>query len=184
MSDLLAQLRLHTRALHDRLDGTALSGRVTDQTLSADDYRALVRWQITAHAVAEHGLADYRWPGDYAYVSRQGALRAEATAMGVEVPEVEPLPPPMTLSTAVGRAYVLEGSSLGGNMILGHLKANPAITAFAPFSFYDFQRRVGLQQWRAFTAFAKTREWSETEVAEAVQAAKEVFAGFESLKVG
>ena len=174
--DLLADLRASTRPQHDALEALGPSRRLTDGTLDADGYESVIAWQRDAHAVAEGGLQGYPWPGAYAYRSRGDALAREGVAPARR--RVRPLRAPESLAAAVGRAYVFEGSALGGNVILGHLRANPRLAAYAPFPFYAFQREVGLGQWRAFVAFATGRAWSSDEVAVAATAAREAFAAF------
>lgn len=178
MPDLLTALRQATRPLHDRLDSAPASARITDGTLSPGDYRALIGWQRRAHGVAEGGLAAYPWPDAYAYRERSTVLDAEARQLGLGSIRLKELRAPATLAAAVGRAYVLEGSSLGGNMILGHLRRNAAVAGLSELAFYTFQREVGAGQWRRFLAFAKTREWSEAEVAIACEEAVLVFGVF------
>ena len=178
MPDLLHALRAGTRALHDQLDGAALSGRITDGTLSATDYVSLVTWQYAAHAAAEEGLEGFPWPGAYRYRGRRAVLSSEAEALGLQLPRVRTLAPPRSLTEATGRAYVLEGSSLGGNMLLGHLRSNERLASLGDFGFYAFQRDVGLRQWRAFVTFAKAQAWTAQEVDAAVADAREVFGVF------
>lgn len=181
MADLLEQLRTGTRPLHDRLDGAALSARVMDGTLSAEDYRRLIDWQLHAHLVAEHGLLGFAWPGDYRYVSRLPALLAEMTHLGLSMPNVEPLAVPRSMAEATGRAYVWSVLRSVGDMILGHLRGNVALRDCGPFPFYDFQRREGLAQWRKFVAFAKTLDMDAGAQETCVAAAKEVFGVFASV---
>ena len=145
-------------------------------TLAPAAYRRFIAWQYLAHARSEPGLAEFPWrdhAADYAYAARLPQLNQEVAA--ADRPVAEPLPPPATLAVATGRAYVLEGSSLGGNVIFGHLERNPRLAAFAPFAHYAFQRAHGVGQWRRFAAFAKTHVWSAAEAEEAVVAAREVF---------
>ena len=175
-ADLLAHLRAHTRDAHDRLEALGLARGLTTGELDASGYARVLRWQRRAHVAVEGGLADFDWPGDYHYVPRANTLASEAIAPPAE--PVRALSRPASLAAATGRAYVLEGSSLGGNAILGHLRDNPAVAAYAPFPFYAFQREVGLVQWRRFVAFAKTRAWSVVEAEEAATAAREVFGVF------
>lgn len=181
---MLEELRAATRPLHDRLDGAPLSGRVTDGTLTVDDYRALIGWQHAAHAEAEGGLEDFDWPEGYAYRSRGGVLHAEALTLGLATIRPEELKAPASLAAAAGRAYVLEGSSLGGNMVLGHLQRNERLAGLSSLDFYSFQREVGAGQWRRFLAFAKTWGWSQEEVQEAVTEAKTVFGVFAGVQRG
>ncbi len=179
MAELLERLRSATRPLHDQLDGAALSGRITDGTLDLPAYRRLVDWQLHAHLTAEPGLHDFAWPASYTYRARTLVLTEEAVLLGLELPVVhEALRPPASLAVAVGRAYVLEGSSLGGNMILGHLQRNPQLRGVQHFGFYEFQRANGVVQWRHFLAFAKTLTFAEAEAAACVTAAREVFEVF------
>ena len=178
MVDLLQALRTGTRALHEELDGAALSARITDGTLTAEDYRRLLTWQYHAHAVAENGLEGFDWPRDYRYRRRGPALLAEGTALGLTLPRVRALRAPRSLAEATGRAYVLEGASLGGNVILGHLRRNERLAGLSDFEFYAFQRDVGLGQWRAFAAFAKTQDWTPEEMEEATGGAVQVFGVF------
>ena len=175
---MLPHLRVATRPLHARLDAAPLSSRVTDGTLTPDDYRALISWQRHAHAIAEAGLADFPWPADYRYRARTPALTSEAAALGLPTARVRALRPPASLAAATGRAYVLEGASLGGNMILGHLRRNGLLAGLSDFGFYTFQRDVGLGQWRSFAAFAKTRDWSPEAEATAGEEAARVFGVF------
>lgn len=178
MPAFLAYLRAATQPHHARLDAAPLSARVTDGTLDPDDYRALVAWQHRAHAVAEAGLGDFPWPTEYRYAPRLPVLAAEAATLALPTPRVAALPPAVSLAAAAGRAYVLEGSSLGGNMILGHLRGNARLTGLSDFAFYGFQRGLGLRQWRSFTAFAKTRNWTPAEAKEASAEAAVVFGVF------
>lgn len=174
--DLLADLRASTRPQHDALEALGPSRRLTDGTLDADGYEGVIAWQRHAHALAEGGLRQYPWPGPYAYRPRGDALARESVPPALR--RIRPLRAPDSLAAAVGRAYVFEGSALGGNVILGHLRANPRLAGYAPFPFYAFQREVGLSQWRAFVAFASGRAWSSDEATVAKAAAQEAFAAF------
>lgn len=186
-SPLLTALRARTRPTHERLDASPFTARLTAGTLDADGYRALIRWQRRAHAEVELGLADFPWPAEYAYASRAAALADERVADNRDPTDADAeeeetdtaLQPPTDLATATGRAYVLEGSSLGGNLILGHLRANSSLAAFAPFPLYAHQRTDGMPQWRAFVTFAASRSWTADETAIACEAAAEAFAAFE-----
>lgn len=172
--DLLALLRDATRERHDALEGIGPAAAIVDGSVGPGGYEAVIAWQRSAHAVAEVGLAGFDWPGDaYAYRARGGALGAEA--IQAEVVSLPAIAPPDSTAAAVGRAYVLDGSALGGNLILGHLRRNPRLAAYAPFPFYAFQREIGLAQWRAFAAFAKTVDWPEDQRATAVCEARRVF---------
>ena len=177
---LLAALRRGTAAAHARLDESPLAAQIADRSLDAEGYRRLIDWQLGAHLTAEPGLAALAWPADYTYVARAHVLVAEAAALRLSTPRVSPLEPPGTLAVAVGRAYVLEGASLGGNVIVGRLERTPALVGLAPFAFYRYQRDHGLGQWRRFVSFTQARRWGSEEIEIAVAEAERVFGVFGS----
>ena len=174
-SPLLRHLRTGTRAAHDALEAGGPGRRLTGGRLTPRAYEAVVAWQRVAHAAAEVGLERFDWPATYGYRSRRPSLAAEAVHEPGAPPPPPPLTPPPTLAAAVGRAYALEGSALGGNVILGHLQRNRRLAPYAPFPFYRFQRDIGLAQWRAFGQFVSERDWSPREREEAVAEAGQTF---------
>jgi heme oxygenase (biliverdin-IX-beta and delta-forming) len=107
-SDLLAALRRATRARHERLDA-AIAGAFT-----RDRYVAFLRASLSAIDAIEPALE--RWRPAGAAPSRE-RLRADLTALGA------PVPPPAAAEVfadadaALGAAYVLEGSALGGQVL-------------------------------------------------------------------
>ena len=175
---LLNHLRAGTCAAHDALEQSGPGPRLTGDDLTASEYERVIAWQRAAHDAAEGGLEGFDWPEAYGYRSRRSSLAAEAVDEASGPPPPPPLAAPSSLAAAVGRAYVFEGSALGGNAILGHLQRNPRLTAYAPFPFYRFQRDTGLAQWQAFGRFVASRSWSSAEGETAVAEARRVFAAF------
>ncbi len=174
---LLQALRTDTKAAHDALESLETSRAILDGTLTAQDYRSVIQWQRRAFGTLEPLLHGTRWGDGYNYVSRLPALGEERVDNLESVPE-RPLSGAFTesgLPEAVGVTYVIEGSSLGGSLILKRLLSSPQLGRFAPFPFYTFQRDTGLDQWRRFVAFAKTRVWSQAEVERTTRAAGHAF---------
>ena len=176
-SPLLGILRERTRPLHDQLDSAPLSRRLFEPGLTRPEYQRLVSGQAVAHAATEVGLAAFAWPGPYRYHSRAEVLAEVVGPSSSSGHGVAPLSPPEDLAAAVGRAYVLEGASLGGARILKRLRATPALSGES-FPFYTHQRDYGLRQWRSFVAFVGERDWDEAGEEQAVAAARRVFTIF------
>ena len=169
LEPLLTYLRSQTAELHALLDARPLAQAVLDECLDVAGYTELIRWQYTAHLRAETGLADFAWPTEYRYHARLPVLQREQVALPTGVDDG--LAAPQSVAEATGRAYVLCGSALGGNRILSHLMRTPGLADFAPFPFYSHLREAGIAEWKAFTAFAKTRHWTPAEQHQAGEAA-------------
>ena len=161
---VLNRMRSATRQLHDRLESKTLGGKIMDGSLTAGDYHRLVQWQERVHRLLEPRLADFAL-GDYRYRPR----------FAYDTPPESPA----TLPEALGLAYVLEGSSLGGSMIYKKLCANPALQSEAPFPFYRGQAETGVGQWRSLARELAKLDLSEEEVERAAESARRAFLRFE-----
>ena len=110
------RLREETRAEHERLDAAITALDLTTR----QGYRAFIAVNASvlpgleaaiAGAGIERALPD--WPAR----ARADALMADASGMGVEAPAAVPVEPPASPAAAMGAAYVLEGSRLGGVLL-------------------------------------------------------------------
>ena len=164
-SPLLQALRNGTQAAHRQLEDVTLGHKIMDGSLTPAEYRRILAWQRAVHEVIEPGVVGFTL-GDYRYRPRF-------------VSDARNAPPVLdVLPTAIGRAYVLEGASLGGSTIYRKLQANPALAGEAPFAFYRDQADWGLQQWRSFIAALNASSFTEAEIQAAVKSARDTFATF------
>ena len=161
-SPLLTALRSGTQAAHEALEQVTLGGKIMDRSLSPTEYHRILAWQRGVHEALEPRLLGFTL-GDYRYRPRS-------------VPDGPGTP--TELATAVGVAYVLEGSSLGGSIIYKKLQANPALAGEAPFTFYRDQADWGLSQWRSYVKAIKDHAFTEEEIQTAVKSAQDTFATF------
>ncbi len=128
---LSARLRLQTRAAHDRIEANPHFARLMAPDLTRPEYHALVARLFGHHAAAEAGLAGAAalLPdrlGLAGRLRRTALLGADLVALGSTPVQVAALPrcPGLALrrpEEAWGVLYVLEGSSLGGQVIARHL---------------------------------------------------------------
>lgn len=105
-------LRAATAAAHDRVDA-----RFGDYNLGdRDDYARF----LIDHARAVAGAEAYldRASPTLAWQPRLPMLRADLAALGLAMPPPTPLDLPTDAATADGVVYVLEGSRLGGQMLM------------------------------------------------------------------
>jgi heme oxygenase (biliverdin-IX-beta and delta-forming) len=173
--DLLAALRSATRAAHARLDARIDLPRVsTDATA----YAALLCGFRSVHAPTERALARCARTAavvpDWPERRRTGWLDADLAALGVRPPHDAAVPRIATAGEALGTLYVLEGSTLGGAVIVRGLDA-----AFPRRFLASYGARRG-RMWRTFCGYLAGADVQDAERDAAVVAAAGTFAAFEA----
>lgn len=124
-------------------------------------YRTLLAdlWGIYAPLEAE--LAAVRWSDygiDFNQRTKAQWLRADLIALGLSsrevaaLPHATQLPPIRNAADGFGVLYVLEGATLGGQIILREIKPNLGLTENAGARFFSsYGADVG-ERWRGFIA--------------------------------
>ncbi|MGY1605393.1 biliverdin-producing heme oxygenase [Geodermatophilus sp. SYSU D00815] len=159
-ADVLRTLRTATAHEHEQVESALdLMSPALDRARLAD---VLARLHAFWRA-AEAGLDDWaqRSPADAAALEwprrrRSDLFAADLAALGAQAAaELPELPPVDGTDDALGRMYVLEGSTLGGTFIDRHLAALPGlgvrIGAFSPYG-----ADTGAM-WHAFRRFTRER---------------------------
>lgn len=156
--------------------------RILDADATLTDYRRYLAAMLGYHAPLEDRLGAHAGllAVGFAAAERRKSpmLAADLGVLGEDpstVPRCAALPSTASLASALGVAYVLEGSTLGGRYILAKLP--PALTVLrgrATAFLAGYGPDTGAR-WRAFAAVI-TRVVSTTEAeAEAVLAARATF---------
>jgi len=162
-------LRAATGEAHDRLDALYSAfdlGRPADYaTFLLSHAPAFLAVEAALDAAGAETVID-GWAGR----RRSGALKADLTALDLRVPAPATFPALDGEAAILGAAYVLEGSRLGGAMLVrtvGHGLPTAFLTPGNP------------SDWRAFISRLDERLSSEESLADAASAALSVFTLFE-----
>lgn len=176
--------------LHLLRTGTAAEHRAVEATLDlldpALDRARLAQVLALLHGfwvAAEGGLDEWaaRLPADAAALdwSRRRRARLFATdlaTLGIPVPVDAPrLPPVAGTDEALGRMYVLEGSTLGGTFIDRHLAGLPAFSGVRLRAFSPYGERTGAM-WAAYRRAAREHMAADGDVDRVIEAARATFA--------
>jgi heme oxygenase len=160
-ADVLRLLRTGTAAEHeslerslDLLDPELDRGRLTDVLTRMHGF-----WWA-----AEDGLDDWaaRFPADadavtWAARRRAGLFAADLDSLGAAPAADAPaLPPVSGTDAALGRLYVLEGSTLGGTFIDRHLAGLPGLGGVRLRAFSPYGAQTGAM-WHAFRRTTRDR---------------------------
>ena len=170
---LLLALRAGTRDAHDRLeDGLDVLQRCTSRA----SYAALLAGLRSVHAPLEHALdrcpATARVLPDWPQRRKTGWLDADLDALGARPVPDAAVPDVTTVEDVIGAAYVVEGATLGGAVVLRSL--DPAWPARF-FASYGAARGA---MWRGFRRQVCSLRGVDEQAAAA--AASRTFAAFES----
>jgi heme oxygenase len=173
---ILARLKSRTARLHDEIEGAV---DVFRPGFGAEDYRALLARFLGFYEPLEDRLAHVADPDFRTFFEprrKAGLLREDLRALGLDpsaiehLPRCHDLPSCRGLADALGIAYVVEGATLGGKLVAGHVERT--IGAGASF-FRPYGERLGAM-WEEFRAMAERRE-AEVDPEEVVASACATF---------
>jgi heme oxygenase len=161
MADVLHLLRTATAAEHEAVERTL---DLLDPDLDRPRLTAVLTRMHAFWRAAETGLDGWaaRCPTDAEAVSwaarrRAGLFAADLRTLGAPPTGGEPeLAPIGDTDAALGRLYVLEGSTLGGTFIDRHLVGLPGLSGVRLRAFSPYGTRTGAM-WHAFRRVARDR---------------------------
>jgi heme oxygenase len=173
---ILQKLKESTKHQHDDVEGAV---DVMSKLFSLDDYRRMIAKFRSFYSAYEPALPyeALKMAGfDYDGRRKLPLLDRDAKALAIQdVEEFTELPDVSSLPRAFGSIYVIEGSTLGGQVISRHLRQHLGLTPENGGAFFaSYGSKVGAM-WKQFgdaiTAFSGQGANDE----EIVGAAKETF---------
>lgn len=171
MMKMLNRLREETAELHKELEKDNLANKIMDQSISLNEYRALLFQNFVAYKCAEAEI--FKFLPEYSSDKTQ-RLKQDLQGIGVENFDC-----PMEFSCsseaeAIGAAYVIEGSAMGGMLIGKELKKCDFSNEIPEQQFFN-GKRDSIKGWNEYLKFLRSREFSESEIDLAVNKAMQTF---------
>lgn len=184
MEEIFLQLlRQRTAAQHTKLEATKISTDLLRPDATVQMYMTYLAHMRGVMAFAEHHVYPVL-AHLFADISERGKLAAidsdiETLARMTTRPATKPLPvstEPMTTAFAMGYMYVIEGSTLGGRMLLKHVKTTLGFDEEAGARFFSGYGANTGTMWKQFlqilTGYAVGNECEEEVIAGANHAFK------------
>jgi heme oxygenase len=180
---ILGKLKEATKEQHTNLEGVV---SVMDKTMSRTAYQGLIAKFYRFYSAIEPRVAAALTGTGFDFEARRktALLEQDLVSLGVfnsiseRAGEWTDLPAIDTPAKGFGTLYVLEGATLGGQMIKRHLSEHLGIDTTSGGEFFNSYGKVVGPMWKAFgaaiTAFAEQNDDDET----IVEAAKETFDSF------
>jgi len=175
---VLARLRAETRSEHDAMEAVL---DLTGTGLTRDGFRRILEQFYGYYRPLEEAVrALERWDGhglDLDERRKTPLLELDLRALGVDAPDRLPLcrdiPLVDTPGAAFGCLYVMEGATLGGQVISRHIRQTLSVTLEGGGRFFHgYGDRTGAM-WQGFrsalAAFATTQETQDLVATAAVQ---------------
>lgn len=185
---LMARLREETRSYHDRLERGPLSRGLVGEELAHRFYTAVLGVNYGFYAPLEARLlaaADWDILGfDLTARLKTPLLEADLAHFGLEgellhaLPSCTNLPHLPDLPAALGCMYVLEGATLGSQIIARHLATRLTIGTASGAAFYNSYNKQVPVMWRSFKEFVE--EHGATRQDAVIAAASATFAALEA----
>ncbi|WP_227009042.1 biliverdin-producing heme oxygenase [Christiangramia fulva] len=175
---MLNRLREETREIHEALESKNLAQKIIDHSINHEEYLLLLLQNFQAYRKTEKLLQKYLNFHPFLKAER---IKKDLENLGVKNPdffwdfpfeckdEIE----------ALGIAYVVEGSAMGGMMIGKQIKYCGALHGLPEQYFYNASKE-NAKGWNKFQKEIRNRDFSEQETQLASQKAIETFRLFEA----
>lgn len=156
---ILTELKSQTRPQHDSVEGNRFGKAMMDGTLNESDYCLFLQKFYGFHIPLERALSGFAWNDvgiNFDERRKIEFLEKDLRALGMSseeianLPEAPMLPSMATMEEAIGVVYVMEGSTLGGQLQSRQVQkmfGRDAESGAAYFSSYG--ANVGMM-WKAF----------------------------------
>ena len=179
---MLNSLREATAELHRKLEGDNLAGKIIDHSISLEEYRLLLIQNFIAYRTVEKQLKQFL---PFENMEKTLQLEQDLLALGVEdpvsIPELDFTC--VNEAEAIGAAYVVEGSAMGGMLIGKEIPNCETLSSLPPQKFFS-GGRDSVKSWNNFLKFLRSRDFSKEEKEMASIKAQETFRLFgEAFKV-
>ncbi|SHF92362.1 heme oxygenase [Salegentibacter echinorum] len=174
---MLDELRSATKELHEQLEEENLAQKIVNHQISSEEYKLLLLQNYIAYKITETEIEKYI-PN---YNSEKSAqLNLDLEALEVTNISTASFKEDFKLTSyeeALGAAYVVLGSALGGVYISKEIPNCPHLAEIPKPHFFNGDR-AGVKAWNKFVKELKAKDFSEAQVKTATNKACETFEFF------
>lgn len=187
--DILERVREETKGAHDRLEAVALSDRIMEGSLQPEEYKKLLLVHYLVHRELE-GLLEKRGVREH-FPELQFDERKKMPLLKKDVEELAIAEEKLALPAAgqlpraeepyglLGCMYVMEGATLGGNVIVKSLRKNEHLSGIENFHYFGCYGGDTGRRWKSFLEVLKEKGKEEEAQQQIVEAAKATYRFFE-----
>lgn len=174
---MLDELRSATKELHERLEEENLAQKIVNHQISLEEYKLLLLQNYIAYKITETEIEKFI-PN---YNSEKSAqLNLDLEALEIANISTAPFSEGFKLNSyeeALGAAYVVLGSALGGVYISKEIPNCPHLAGIPKPHFFNGDR-AGVKAWNKFVKEIKAENFSEAQIETTTKKACETFKFF------
>ncbi len=177
---MITKFRERTRELHEQIEKENQAKKIMDHSIDLEEYKLLLLQNFIAYRTVENEIS--RHIPEYKS-SKHQQLEKDLNALDVDFSVALEFGSGFICNNyieALGAAYVVEGSALGGMVISKELKACPNLKGLEDQHFFS-GKRDNLKSWNRFKKELNSREFSEEEKEQASEKAQDTFRFFEDI---
>ena len=173
------RLKVETRELHEQIEGKNLARQIMDHTIVLETYKLLLLQNYLAYYHTETEIQKFL-PSYQGKKHLQLEQDLEQFGMMEEIPLKNGIFECSSKAEALGAAYVVEGSALGGMVLARNIKKCSALTHVEHHFFFNGDKD-NLEDWKEFKEQLENHPFTPQEELEAIEKAKDTFRFFESV---
>lgn len=183
--NILTRLKEETAPYHVQTEQNPYASAITGGTITLERYRSYLEKFYGFVRPVESELAEHpawaQYDFDFESTQKAGLLEKDLEHLGLsrqnvlELPICPDVPGTSTFAQAVGVMYVLEGSILGGQMIIRMLKPILSVTEDTNGHYFNSYGIHTRDKWKAFQGLLMQVADSKEQEDQIVQAAKDTF---------
>ncbi len=183
--DIRSRLRNVTQPLHSELNNHPILSKLLTPELELEDYIKLIRLFFTFYETWESGIDRFmnNHSLDFDYTARRKTDWLKQDMKYFKQVPIDPIPENTTnqceinsIGQLIGSLYVIEGSTLGGQLISRQLFQNKQLSYDSGARFFYGYGEMTDGRWREFLSFCNCISDIESECLRAEETAKIRFA--------
>lgn len=181
MRDPMTRLKEETQEAHHAIENLMFGDKIRAENLELAEYRKLILTHFFVVEAVERALQQEGWmqflaPIMYEKRRKSPALQADLQVLGISEP-----PNPFkidffkTAAQVLGALYVVEGSTLGGEIIHRKLLKSASLSTLQTFNYFGVYGNAIRGNWINFKNFLGENIHNPQELQLAVEAANKTF---------
>ncbi|WP_232225365.1 biliverdin-producing heme oxygenase [Christiangramia salexigens] len=170
---MLSRLREATAQQHKDLEKENLANKIMDHSIDIEEYKLLLFQNYLAYCKVEKELVKYL--DSYEPVKTR-KLKKDLMNLGIEDLDCEDFAEfyCKNEAEAMGAAYVVEGSAMGGMLIGKEITACENLRSVGEQNFFD-GKRESIKNWNDYLKLLRSRDFTQDEIEAAAKKAVETF---------
>lgn len=176
---MIQRLKEETRELHAEVEAQSLAKQIMDHSIDLETYKLLLLQNYIAYQATETAIKQFL-PEYNGKKHKQLQQDLEQLGVTVETPSENDIFECHSQAEALGAAYVVEGSALGGMLLSKNLQKCRGLASVDQHHFFNGNKE-NLEDWNSYKTVLEQYKFSEATENEALKKAKQTFMFFQNI---